>query len=825
MNEQQFLDAISELIFRTTGQEVPFGSLDEMDQWFEKNEKIGDDLEKQIDGLLSELSDEAYWGEGQVPAVAQINRESSLSGGGEIGDPHPKMESRFFEEDLSNKDLAMMTLNAAAFLPFTPAGVARTTAAAASWGRRITNVVNTYVNKIPVVGPYVSAGVLGGWNVAKNLLNPAAYWRYVGQGTTFTGGSSIMPRFVRGGLALGTGIVSYGQAFAGVQNAGSAIQTAGRGLTGWMPDWFPYQDTLDRAFGNDQSGGTSNEETGEGDGTETGVTGTGIQDFTGDIVNKFYVSSRNFGQATDTYLRWVLESGNTPDEIFKDGNLPEGWDTETLHDGNFVDGKWRTYWEENWQTDPLMKKEISSYFLDELDNTDIGRAAIADAIEKTGLNITVHAEEELAGEYDGDVVALVQHITQSDPFARDFNTYWEPAFYKFTERILDESPRVLSRTYTDEAGQDVTEYLLNTARGISSRDGGDIFDLTSNGMVNPLNVKEQLNYIFRSPYGDYEFLKTQLIGLGYIDDVKSNWSGARDEVTEDDMVLAYTKFQTQVAELNRQHAEAGNIQPLKTGQIRRQIIEDRIEQFTPENLRQKRLADESFLVDSLTSQIASQMADKGWGTVSSWDLTGENNPMQNEIRGLVAKAVNDSITGQDPGTFEERESVKNLIMSLYPDTETIPVNVIDSDSSSIVHAAKYGGISPEIANNFKNGMSLNKARRTLNDIDTHTNEIISYLDLENDFTYNNLRQALNTYITRHDIDEFNTFDLDEMAENAWRSRLMVGADPYGEEIVEDAMAALDRPTLANPDLIGLFDTIGSPRSSGSRVQRSGIRNV
>ena len=122
-------------------------------------------------------------------------------------------------------------------------------------------------------------------------------------------------------------------------------------------------------------------------------------------------------------------------------------------------------------------------------------------------------------------------------------------------------------------------------------------------------------------------------------------------------------------------------------------------------------------------------------------------------------------------------------------------------------------------------MSLNTARRTLNDIDTHTNEIISYLDLGNDFTYDNLRQALNTYITRHDIDEFSTFDLDEMVENAWRSRLMVGADPYGEEIVEDAMAALDRPTLANPDLIGLFDTIGSPRSSGSRVQRSGIRNV
>ena len=179
----------------------------------------------------------------------------------------------------------------------------------------------------------------------------------------------------------------------------------------------------------------------------------------------------------------------------------------------------------------------------------------------------------------------------------------------------------------------------------------------------------------------------------------------------------------------------------------------------------------------------------------------------------------------DPGTFEERESVKNLIMSLYPDTETIPINVIDSDSSSIVHAAKHGGISPEVLNNFKNGMPLNEARRTLNDIDTHTNEIISYLNLQEDFSYNNLRQALDIYVTYHDIDEFSSFDLDEMAENAWRSRLSVGADPYGEGIVEDAMAALDRPDLGNPNLLGLMDAIGSPRSSGTRVQRSGIRNV
>jgi hypothetical protein len=649
--------------------------------------------------------------------------------------------------------------------------------------------------------------------VARNLLNPASYWRYIRQGTTWWGGTSRLPGILRTVPAVGVGGAVIGQAGAAVQGAWPAIQTAGRGLTGWMPDWVPFQDTLDRVFDNDQSGGTGDEETGA-------VTEEDSEGLTGDIVNNFFVSNRDFGQATDTYLRWVIESGNTPDELFRDGTLPEGFSTQSLRDKSFRDGEWRTYWEENWQSDPLMRKEISSYFLDEYDATDYGQASIEAAIKETGLNIAVDPK---TGEYSGDVVALVQHVTQSDPAA--FDTHWEPAFKKFTARIVDESPNVLQRTYTDEAGNEVIDYLLNTTRGISSRDGGNIFDLTSNGMVNPINVEEQLNYIRRSDRGDYEFLKTQLMGLGYIDDVKSDWSGARDEVTEDDMVMAYRMFQTDVAQLNLQHADSGSIQPLKTGQIRRQIIEDRIERFTPENLRQKRLADESFLVDSLTSQIASQMADKGWGTVSSWDLTGENNPMHNEIRGLVAKAVNDSITSQDPGTFGERESVKNLIMSLYPDTETIPVNVIDSDSSSIVHAAKHGGISPEVLNNFKNGMPLNEARRTLNDIDTHTNEIISYLNLQEDFSYNNLRQALDIYVTRHDIDEFSSFDLDEMAENAWRSRLSVGADPYGEGIVEDAMAALDRPDLGNPNLLGLMDAIGSPRSSGTRVQRSGIRNV
>ena len=808
MNEQDFLDAVSQLIFNETGVEVFFTSLDEMDQWFFENKEIDDQIGSRIDQL--ELSDEAFYGQGQVPAISQIHRETSLS-----GEFSPQMEPYIAEEyeRLENetpRDLMLDTLELAAFLPFTPGSVAKGVA----WASRTFNAISR-----TAFGRRVGAA---GINVANNLrgyvglLNPANLknlWSF----------AIRTPRWIRTGSRIkGEGAFSWGS-FAGrlgATGAGVAAGTAGynwldQQLGGALPNfgWLGHEEG--------ESGQLTPEEQAKRD-NEVLKAQERLDREIAEAASSYHIQNNTtFSQDAVNFANWFVdnESGFMPSDFFIDGQpvmdvtklqqaMGFGW--KSLNDttpGGFRD-QWETHWRQNWGTDPIYKDVIVRHLLDVV-------------AEEYGSSFRVMGPngEELTPD-DGEAY-LAQIIGQG-------GTIPEPhiaeAVSNFTDELITQGISKVLATPKEgidpETGDPTTgtAYTLTGYSHLPDISDGSIFDLTSNGRVHSLNVDSQLKVIAAEDPVLFEQVKRQLDAYGFFPE-GVNARNANIEHVQN----AYTRLHNTLLQIHAEHLETyidreNEFMPLKQSEVRNEIVKRQISPTQQINIDTRRDAEEQQLISDVNFRVQNELQNKGY-RMSADVLTS--------IDSAVTSAIKKDSGARKAGSTYERDLATALLKEFHGPNGTPTFGPVETPAAGVIQASKYGHLNPEIRSLVNGGGSVYQAWKGIRDEDfmeTAVDNFISYLPTNGEpMNYADFYDAFNTYLwvnggTRGA--SMTADDIDTMANNVWRS--VQEKDTETDDYTRRVVQGMGMRDYGSPEMWEAFELMNQAGRGGRAITRSRV---
>lgn len=796
MDEQEFLDAIEALILRTTGQEVSFGSINQMDDWFEDNEDIGDLLQAEIDAL--DLSDEAYWGEGQAPAVAQINRESSLSGGGQIGDPHPKMESRFFEENLSSKDIAMMSVDAASLLPFglsIKAGgftanllkkIGTSKAGYAAWSAGV-NVASNLPKFTKLLHPRNIWGA----------LNPVNTLRWIGTGSRTAGA---------GAFSVGGAAIRGAGTYLGYQGAQGLYGMADEAMGGILPNIL--------GWGRDESEEEIPESTPE--------EATKIQQLMDEAAATYHMENNvTFGQAAVNFAQFLVEGGGTgsgqsfqPSDTWmrrdSDGttipivdpslSAQMGISSKSLLNSEFRE-QWESHWRTNWSGNTIYKEQIVDHLLDVIE-----KAGITEAVGPGGQTLT-----------RADGVAFLNQVMGQGAMIQP---YVDEAVRNFTDELRTQGITevlVTPTTYTDPEGgqQNTFNYTLMNYSALPDISDGNIFDLTSNGKVNSLNVETQLQVL--DPIL-YEQVKRQLDAYGFYPEGVNARNANLEQVQ-----FAYTQLHNTILQIHAEdmmtYDSSSDYMPMKQGQVRNALVRQRILPTQQVNTDARRDFEEDGLISDVSMGVQRELANMGYNTGNEEIATSINN--------AVTSAIRKDSSNRRVGSTYERDLAETLLKEFHGPGATPTFGPNDSPSASIIQANKYGHLNPEVRALINGGQSTYQAWKGIRDenfIDTAVDTLISYLPSDGQpVQYSDFADAFNTYLWVNGgsrAGNMSASDIESMTNNVWSQvqEKNTEVDDYSQNIVE----GIGMKDYGSPEMWEAFEIMNQAGRGGRAVTRSRV---
>ena len=799
MEEQEFLDAIEALILRTTGQEISFSSIDQMDRWFEDNEDIGDLLQAEIDAL--DLSDEAYWGEGQAPAVAQINRETSLSD----GEFSPQMEPYIAEEyerseSETTKDLMLGTLQVASFLPFgLPIKAGGFTA------NLLTKIGGTKAGYAAW-----SAGVNVGHRVARNLpawvktLNPINIWgplRWV-----FTGSA----RAGQGAFSFGGTAIRGGGAFLGGEIIGRPLyDRADKALGGILPNFF--------GWGHEEPEEEIPEPTPE-EAAET-------QRKMNEAAASYHMENNvTFGQAAVNFAQFLVEGGGTgsgqsfqPSDTWmrrdSDGttipivdpslSTQMGISSKSLLNQEFRE-QWESHWRTNWSGNTIYKEQIVDHLLDVIE-----KAGITEAVGPGGQTLT-----------RADGVAFLNQVMGQGAMIQP---YVDEAVRNFTDELRTQGITevlVTPTTYTDPEGgqQNTFNYTLMNYSALPDISDGNIFDLTSNGKVNSLNVETQLQVLSTKDPILYEQVKRQLDAYGFYPEGVNARNANLEQVQ-----FAYTQLHNTILQIHAEdmmtYDSSSDYMPMKQGQVRNALVRQRILPTQQVNTDVRRDFEEDGLISDVSMGVQRELANMGYNTGNEEVATSINN--------AVTSAIRKDSSSRRVGSTYERDLAETLLKEFHGPGATPTFGPNDSPSASIIQANKYGHLNPEVRALINGGQSTYQAWKGIRDenfIDTAVDTLISYLPSDGQpVQYSDFADAFNTYLWVNGgsrAGNMSASDIESMTNNVWSQvqEKNTEVDDYSQNIVE----GMGMKDYGSPEMWEAFEIMNQAGRGGRAVTRSRV---